>query len=154
MRRITIGASICAIAAILALMSISNAADSDEAAIRSAVESYFDGLMHYDAAALDRAFHPESRLLGVPGEGLTVIPYDEWKTFAEREAPDRDLSGYENRIVSIDRYGTAAVAKVDLAWPDVHYVDYLSLLEVDGEWKIVNKIWHQEAPGAVAASGE
>lgn len=154
MRRITIPAAVCTVAAILGLMSISTAADSDEAEIRAAVESYFDGMMSHDAEALDRAFHPESRLLGSPREGLTVIPFREWRTFAEREAPERDLARYDNRIVSVDAYGKAAVVKVDLAWPDVHYVDYLSLLEIDGEWKIVNKIWHQEAPDAVASSGE
>jgi hypothetical protein len=40
--------------------------------------------------------------------------------------------------------GNAAVVKTDLEWPNIHYVDYLSLLKIDGEWKIVNKIWHQE----------
>ena len=45
-----------------------------------------------------------------------------------------------------DITGTAAVAKVDLQWPRVHYVDYLSLIKIGDEWKIVNKIWHQGPP--------
>lgn len=152
MRRITIPAALVAVVAVLALMSISRAADPDEPEIRAAVQSYFDGMMNHDVAALDRAFHPESRLLGAPERDLVVIPFERWKSFTEREAPERDPSAYENRIVSIDTYGKAAVVKVDLTWPEVHYVDYLSLLEVDGEWKIVNKIWHQEPPETVVTS--
>lgn len=32
----------------------------------------------------------------------------------------------------------------------VRYIDYLSLLKIDGQWKIVSKIWYQEAPGGGA----
>jgi len=152
MRNAVMSLILVATLAIVASASRSAVADPDEVQIRAAVESYFDGLMHHDAAALERAFHPESRLLGVPRGGLTVLPFERWKSFTERDAPERDLSLYENRIVSIDTYGTAAMVKVDLTWPDVHYVDYLSLLEIDGEWKIVNKIWHQEPPEAAVAS--
>ena len=59
----------------------------------------------------------------------------------------RDAATHANRIVSVDMRGTAAVVKTDLSWPNVHYVDYLSLLKVEGEWKIVNKIWWQERRG-------
>ncbi len=70
---------------------------------------------------------------------LIVIPFEQWLGyFAEPQTRDPDT--HVNRIVSVDMQGNAAVAKTDLEWPDVHYVDYLSLLQVEGEWKIVNKI--------------
>lgn len=37
--------------------------------------------------------------------------------------------------------------KTELVWPTIRYVDYLSLLEIDGRWWIVNKIWHEEPGG-------
>lgn len=32
-----------------------------------------------------------------------------------------------------------------LEYPTVTYTDYMSLLKVDGEWKIVNKVFYAEA---------
>ena len=55
-----------------------------------------------------------------------------------------DANQRTNEILSIDIEGLAAVAKTELMWPNVRYIDYLSLLKIDGEWRIVNKIWHQE----------
>lgn len=126
-------------------------ARDDDAAVRTAVEAYFEGMMEYDRAALERAFHREARLIGAPGENLVVIPFEEWARFTE-DPEERAAEDYHNRIVSVDIAGNAAVAKVDLRWPEVHYVDYLSLVRVGGEWKIVNKIWFQE-PSVKTAPG-
>ena len=116
----------------------------DEEAVKETVQRYFDGIMHYDAEALREAFHPEARLVAsLPNGRVYDAPFEQWVQFTERTAP-QDLTGYKNTIVSIDIAGNAAVAKTDLDWPTVHYVDYLSLLKIDGAWKIVNKIWHQE----------
>jgi hypothetical protein len=42
--------------------------------------------------------------------------------------------------------------KVELRYPDVAFVDYLSLLKIDGRWQIVNKIFHRGAPPAAVPS--
>ena len=36
----------------------------------------------------------------------------------------------------------ALVAKITLEYPGVTFTDYMSLVKVDGEWKIVNKTFH------------
>lgn len=120
----------------------------DEAAIRRTVELYFAGMMDANPELLRLAFHPEARLIGVNEEGgVWVIPVERWASSWEGREP-RSPERYRNRIVSVDVYGTASSVKTQLEWPEVHYVDYLSLLEVDGEWKIVNKIWTEEPPGS------
>ena len=55
--------------------------------------------------------------------------------------PPADEAKRKRRIVSIDVAGDAAVAKVELDYPAVFFVDYLSLLRVDGEWKIAQKTY-------------
>ena len=40
--------------------------------------------------------------------------------------------------------GTAAVAKVVLDYPTIKFTDYFTLLKVNGEWKIINKIFNRE----------
>ena len=107
------------------------------------MEAYFDGITNNDAEALDRAFAPQGRIMFVRSDGtLYERSFEEWAMFAERPpAPE----GKENHLVSVDVTGTAAMAKTELFWPGVHYVDYLSLLKMDGEWRIVQKIWWQES---------
>ena len=53
---------------------------------------------------------------------------------------------------AIDITGTAAIAKVELDYPDVFFTDYMSLLKVDGEWKIVDKIFDRRAPTASSSA--
>ncbi len=117
---------------------------AEEVAVRSTVEAYFEGMMQANPAALRRAFHPQARLMGLRSSGeVMVIPFDRWARSWDGRDP-RDPERYVNTIVTVDIAGTAASVKTDLAWPDVHYVDYLNLLQVNGEWKIVNKIWWEE----------
>ncbi|HEX8636521.1 MAG TPA: nuclear transport factor 2 family protein [Pyrinomonadaceae bacterium] len=52
---------------------------------------------------------------------------------------------------SVDITGNAASAKIILDYPTVRFTDYMSLLKIDGEWKIVNKTFYAE-PKAARAS--
>ena len=44
-------------------------------------------------------------------------------------------------VHSVDLAGTCAVAKVESDFGDYGFVDYLSLLKIDGRWVIVNKVF-------------
>ena len=46
------------------------------------------------------------------------------------------------RVVGVDVAGDAAVARLELDYPDARITDFMTLLEVDGEWKIVHKSFH------------
>jgi hypothetical protein len=117
---------------------------AENEAVYEVVQHYFDGMMRARPDLLRRAFHADARLIGVGREGdVMIIPFEQWAASWEGREP-RDVTKYHNEIVSADITGTAASVKTDLQWPDVHYVDYLSLLKVGGEWRIVNKIWWQE----------
>jgi hypothetical protein len=114
------------------------------------VQLYFDGIIKYDEQALRKAFHADASVVGAKDDGTPDWePFQEWVLYTRGKAPD--ATGRNNRIVSIDITGRAAVVKTDLDWPSVHYVDYLSLLKLDSQWKIVNKIWHREKPAKPAA---
>jgi hypothetical protein len=45
------------------------------------------------------------------------------------------------RVVSVEVIGTAASAKVEEVYATSVYVDYLNLLRLNGQWRIVNKIY-------------
>jgi protease I len=44
-------------------------------------------------------------------------------------------------VVSIDYTDDAGTAKLELDYPGALIIDYMQLLKIDGEWKVVNKIF-------------
>jgi len=119
---------------------------SDEAGVRETVANYLHGLKFNDVESLKKAFLPEAMLYFVKKNGelgqLTQAQwYEGFKASAGKEE-EGDLS-----VASVDVSGNAASAKVEEDYPKSHYTDYVSLLKVNGEWKIVNKIFYARAKG-------
>ena len=86
------------------------AKNDDEQAIKRIVQLYFDGIIEYDEAKLREAFHPDAYIIGTDKEGaLDREPFQEWVLYTRGKAPDP--TGRNNKIVSIDIAGRAAVAK-------------------------------------------
>lgn len=117
----------------------------DEKAIRAVIQLYFDGIIEYDEAKLRKAFHPDALVIGLNKAGeVEGAAFGEWVLYTRGQAPDP--TGRNNSIVRVDIAGTAAVVKTDLNWPHVRYIDYLSLMKSDDQWRIVNKIFHRGEP--------
>ncbi len=58
--------------------------------------------------------------------------------------PADDESQRNRSVEVLDLTVDAAVAKVVLDYPTIKFVDYMSLLRIDGEWKIVNKSFNAQ----------
>ena len=53
-----------------------------------------------------------------------------------------------SRIVAVDFSGpNEAMAKVELSIPGIDFVDFLSLMKVDGRWRIIAKTYHAMPQG-------
>jgi CheY-like chemotaxis protein len=118
---------------------------ADEAAVRQAVQHYFDGGRNRDSVALRKAFHPEARMLFARDGKLVLVPIGDYiaRVAADRLEPG-EVDSTMRRVVSVDVVGNAAIAKLELKRPDALLTDYMSLLEVDGRWVIVNKIFTRD----------
>jgi len=117
---------------------------ADTRGARAAVEHYLKGHATGDPKEFTAAFHERLTLFWVDQTGTLMT-----RTAAEYIArapghPAPDENARKRRIVSLDVTRTAGMAKVELDYPDAHIVDYLSLLKIDGEWKVVNKIFTTE----------
>lgn len=118
------------------------AEDDAEAEVRAAAQAYLDGLLHGDVATLESAFHPDTRFQGSVGGGFVDMTFQDWAE-SRRGKRMRPVEDYRHSIEDVLISGDAAVVRTDIDWPDTYFVDYLSLLQIDGEWRIVNKIWTQ-----------
>ena len=113
-----------------------NGAISDS--IRAAIQRYFDGHATGSASVMRLAFHERARLQFVQDGRYAEWSLGEYLARLPGQAPD-DESNRTRRIVAVQATGDAATAEVELDYPAVRFVDYLTLLLIDGDWTIVNK---------------
>ena len=119
----------------------------EEKAARIPLEHYLQGHATGDGAHHRAAFHPEAKLFFIREGKLTTRTSEEYIAGA-RGTPAPDEAQRKRWIESVDIAGNAAVAKIILDYPGTRFVDYMSLLKIDGEWKIVNKTFYAEPKGA------
>lgn len=112
-------------------------------AISNTVQLYFDGMIQRDRGKLEEAFFSEARLIGYRGDQLFVTPFEEWASGTAKGTP-RDPSLYKNEIKAIRIVGNTALVETELYWPGIYYYDFLTLLKMDGKWKIVHKSWSEK----------
>jgi hypothetical protein len=111
-----------------------------ESQVRAVVERYLHGLKFNNVKDFEAAFWPEARLFFVKKDGsIGQLTQQDWyKMFAGAEGKEEQGT---LRILTIDVTDNAASVKVIETYPTSVYVDYLNLLHIGGEWRIVNKIY-------------
>jgi hypothetical protein len=118
-------------------------ASSEEDAVRAALQHYLLGHATGDGAHHAMVFHPVSNLFWIRGDTLNTRTSADYIAGAPG-SPAADEDRRRREITMVDVTGDAAVAKIVLDYPDAILTDYMSLLKIDGEWKIVNKIFTVE----------
>jgi hypothetical protein len=109
--------------------------DYDE--ITRAVQLYIDGNGRGDVDKLKEAFHGNARMFGTAGGHVLNVPIAGYFQMAA-DQPAGAGGQYRARITSVQQAGDAAIATV-AEDGCVSFVDFLSLVRIDGVWKIVNK---------------
>jgi hypothetical protein len=130
-------------ALLFVVLQNSHAQSSELEKISLVVDNYFSGMITRDAVKLEKAFHPDARLIGYRGDQFTVTSFKEWLEGVKNGNP-RNPDLYQNHLLAIEIKGYTAIAKTELYWPGIYYYDYLTLIKVDGDWKIVHKTWYEE----------
>jgi len=126
----------------LAQVSFAQQAD-EKGEITKTIALYFEGMVERNKSKLEEAFIQEARLIGYRGENFTITSFESWADGTSKGTP-RNPEEYINKIVSIRVQGNTAVAETELFWPGVYYYDFLTLVKIDGKWKIVNKSWYEK----------
>lgn len=123
-------------------MVFQTGAETDNAAaigeIADVMETYFKAVYDADVELLRSTFHVECRLAGYRGDETR---HSSGESFVDRvtRRPPKDASNF--RILTIDRAGRAAVAKIAYHYHGIDFEDFMSLLRGDDGWKIVAKVF-------------
>ena len=150
MRRVVL--SITAVCAIFAFYFGAQALadEREKAAARVPLENYMKGHATGDPEYMRKAFHTEGKLIFMRDGKYSTRTFEEYIGGMQGK-PAPDEAKRKRWIESIDISGDAAIGKIILDYPDAKFTDYMTLLKINGEWKIVNKSFHRELKPAPAA---
>ena len=117
---------------------------SEYDAIARVVRLYVDGARSGRGDAMRPAFHEAATVFGYVGEDLFAGPIEQLFAWNDDNGPAPDVRA---SIASIDLIGTGATVRLELdEWTGHRFTDWFTLLKVDGEWKIMNKVFHLHPP--------
>lgn len=112
---------------------------SEYDAISRTVQHYIDGGKSGKSEEMKLAFHPDATIYGYAGPELFGGPIQKLFEWVDQN-PAPELQG---RITSIDIIESVATVRLELEnWKEYRFTDLFNLLKVDGEWKIISKVFH------------
>lgn len=118
---------------------------ADREAIRSVLQSLFSAQDANDGALAASLASPRTMTYTVLDDRLVGVSSPEWEArLAARRAAGGDAPKAVRRIAMVDSEGDAAVARLEHELPGMRWIDYASLLKVEGKWQIVGFVYYQE----------
>src|ERR1041385_4847687 len=114
--------------------------ETERGAITRVVEAYIDGARTGDADKLKAAFDQRAWMFGSLGGQRVDVPIAERIQMVKVQPTGES---YEARITSVERVGDAARVTLDETgcWGSVSFTDFFGLSKIEGEWKIVSKVF-------------
>jgi len=113
---------------------------SEYNAITNTIQLYIEGGRTGDTSIMKEAFHPDATIFGYVGADLFAGPIQQLFDWNDQNGAAVYLQGC---ITSIDIIETVATVRLELDnWTGHRFTDLFTLLKVDGQWKIINKVFH------------
>lgn len=113
---------------------------TEENAITNTIQQYINGGRSGRGDDMKPAFHADATIFGYIGDDLFAGPIQGLFDWNDENGPAAELTA---KIASIDIEGTVATARLELDnWTGHQFTDFFTLLKVDGEWKIMNKVFY------------
>lgn len=124
-------------------MTESPTAVQDYDAIAKVIQHYIDGARSGKGADMKPAFHDKATIFGYVGSDLFAGPIQKLYDWNDQNGAATNI---QSRIVSVDVSGPIATVRLETDnWTDYRFTDMFTLLKVDGQWKIMNKVFHLHA---------
>ena len=129
-------------------MNSSPATVSDYDLIAKAVQPYIDGARSGKGDDMKPAFHKDATIFGYAGADLFGGPIQLLFDWSDGHGPAKE---FKARIAHIDLVDTVATVRLELDnWSGSRYTDLFTMLNVDGQWKIMSKVFHLHPEGVAS----
>lgn len=110
--------------------------------IENLINKYFEGIFYGNTSTLKTCFSVNANIYGDINSSEYFKSVNEYiKTVENRKSPNNLSETFKMSIVGIDILGKIAMVKLHVPMLGFNYYDYLSLFKINGEWKIVNKLF-------------
>ncbi len=109
-------------------------------AIAKTIQHYINGARSGRGADMKPAFHQDATIFGYVGDDLFAGPIQQLFDWNDQNGPATEL---EIRLASVDVFDSVAAVRLEMDnWTGHRFTDIMTLLKIDGEWKIMNKVFH------------
>jgi hypothetical protein len=115
--------------------------------IENVVQLYVDSMDESSPEKVKQAFHPNAKVVGYLHGDFMEMSVDDFAGFVASQEPPPKEKG-ENvvfKILSCEIEGATALAKVRDKYLGITFLDTLSFIKIEGEWKLYNKLFHVES---------
>ena len=129
---------IAIISFVFCTMTLSAQTKTDEEGVKECLQHYMSGV----GDRVEKAFHPSATMKYIDYQSgeFKDVPIAEFISRVKAN-PNAGKSDRKIEIVSMNIEGNAAQAKIKIEAGKVIMNDYMNLLKINGEWKIVSKIF-------------
>jgi hypothetical protein len=109
--------------------------------VLAAMEGYVHGLKTGNVAALKKTFHQDAIMYGHLGEDLSQGSIDNLYTYVEKFGAAPNI---KTNLTVLHKTPTTAIVRIEMEHDaaDEDFTDYHSLIKINGEWKVVSKLFH------------
>ena len=120
--------------------------ENQKKAIEDRVGAYVKAYLNADAKGLQESFFKEAVLYSAEKDRLDSLPFGEWLPSIETRKKKGDLRSGSSEILSLDITEHAASVKLRLRLAAMEFTDYLTLIELQQDWKIIAKTYTVHVP--------
>ena len=132
-------------------MGYSAFAQSEDEGIKSSISAYTEGFTKGDTASLGRAFASNALLRNLNASTGKLVDTPLRKFIAGMPTGGAKATG---NLVNYSYAGTSAVATVEFKFDDFKYIDLLSLMKINDDWKIVCRVFSRVALDVNLTTGQ
>lgn len=121
---------------------MTNATIKDYQDVENVMDKYVEGVKQGSSEIMKKSFHEAATMYGyLEGAGLLEGPISNLYNFVDQSGPAKDLLA---RVDIVEIIGTVASVRVELEnMHGANVVDLHQLLKMDGQWKVIGKVFHQ-----------
>lgn len=109
--------------------------------VLAAMEGYVQGLKTGNVAELKKTFHQNAIMYGHLGDDLSEGSIDNLYTYVEKFGAAPNI---KTNLTVLHKTPTTAIVRIEMEHDaaDEDFTDYHSLIKINGEWKVVSKLFH------------
>lgn len=115
----------------------------DHAEVAGLMETYFEGLYQADSTMLRRVFHPNlAYACATEGDAL-YLDLETYMTRIDGRQPPAERGDPRDEALFEIAFGSPRIARVTarMSMMGRNYLDFLTLIRHDDEWRIVTKVF-------------